>query len=325
MKRRNLAAAICLCAAGSLAIVLSGCEEDIAAIYGGNTPFSLYGFLNPLSDTQYVRVFPVVDQLEASRPEPLDARFTSTDMTTGELRTWQDSLVQYHDGTFGHVFWAGFRAEPEHEYRLSVERSDGAVTHAEVDVPTDLSIVRKTPIIRDDQRGNPTSVLEPVLLQGGTPRLFRLEVEYLVKYALGPESAATITVPYEGRQEATSEGWLVDVDLKWDFEFVRDELFRRGLWTPQSSYGIYPLLITLRTKVVNESWTLPEGGVNPDVLIEPGTFSNVENGFGFVGSGYPLHRSWRPREESIAATDFIDCPCDEAWCEYHPTCPGPYQ
>lgn len=325
MRRRIVAAAICLCAAGSLATVLSGCEEDIAGVRDLDTPFSLYGFIDPTSDTQYVRVFPIVERLEPSRTEPLDAHFTSIDLNTDELHTWQDSLVQYDDGTSGHVFWAPFRAVPGHEYRLRVERSDGAQTYVEVDVPAELSTIRQTPFIRADQRGNPIAVVEPVLLKGGTPRLLGLEVEYLVKYDTGSESVAKVAVPYGDRQEATSDGWMVEVDLRWDFASVGEELFRRDLWTSASSYGIYVLLVTLKADVVNESWAFPGGEVDPNVLIEPGTFSNVENGFGFVGSGYPLRRSWRPREESIVATRFTVCPCEEVFCDYHPSCPGPYQ
>lgn len=319
MRSRILAAAIWLCAAGFLT-VLTGCEEDIAAGHDDEAPFSLYGFINSLSDTQYVRVFPIVDKLEPSRPTPLDAQFTSTDLTTGEVRTWQDSLVLYHNGTYGHVFWAPFRAVPEHEYRLEVRRSDGAVTSVEVDTPPRLTPHSQPQIIRFDEHGRPIAAVDPILLKGGTPRLMGLEVEYWVKYAFGSQFAEKVVIPYEGRQEAGSEGWIVEVDLRRDYSLVRDALFRRNLWTSESSYGIYILLVTLRTRVVNESWAFPQGELDPDVLIEPGTFSNVVNGFGFVGSGYSLQRSWRPRDEGIAATDFTLCPCVEYFCVYHAAC-----
>ena len=304
----------------ALLFALAGCEEDVTTGLGSDRAFSLYGFISPSSDTQYVRVFPVRGRLEPTSAAPIDAQFTSEDLQTGELRTWQDSLVQYHDSTYGHVFWSPFQAVAGHAYRLDVQRSDGARAFVEVDTPPRLTPVRQEPFVEFDRFGHVAAAVEPLLLRGGTPRLFKAEVEYWVKYDLGPESTLRIAIPYDVRAEAVEAGWWIDVSLLRDIADVRDELLSKGLWTPESSYGIYVQLITLRTNVVNENWALPGGNLDPDVLIEPGTFSNVEGGFGFVGSGYSLQHTWRPDEETVEAAGFTVCPCGEIWCATHPSC-----
>ena len=53
--------------AAALAVVLvasAGCEEGVDAVLESTQPFTLYGFFNPRSDTQAVRVFPIEPILE---------------------------------------------------------------------------------------------------------------------------------------------------------------------------------------------------------------------------------------------------------------------
>ena len=40
------------------------------------------------------------------------------------------------------------------------------------------------------------------------------------------------------------------------------------------------------------------------MLIEPGTLSNVTNGFGFVGSAYTLSVSWAPTPDELSRSPF---------------------
>ena len=70
-------------ALGFSLLVLSGCEEDVVAVLNAEVPFSMYGVLNPLEDTQYVRVFPIEGTLVPEDPASLEARFTSTHQRTG--------------------------------------------------------------------------------------------------------------------------------------------------------------------------------------------------------------------------------------------------
>ncbi|HEX7071281.1 MAG TPA: hypothetical protein VF190_10760, partial [Rhodothermales bacterium] len=137
--------------AAALAVVLvasAGCEEGVDAVLESTQPFTLYGFFNPRSDTQAVRVFPIEPILEPTRPEPLEAIVRSTDLVTGETVVWSDSVVHFSDGTYGHVAYAPFRVEYGHTYRFEVSRPDGNTSQAEVPVPGLVETDRLEPFTR---------------------------------------------------------------------------------------------------------------------------------------------------------------------------------
>ena len=56
------------------------------------------------------------------------------------------------------------------------------------------------------------------------------------------------------------------------------------------------ILITVKLIVANREWRPPGGVFDPDILVEPGTMSNVDGGFGFVGAGFRLRESWMPTD-----------------------------
>lgn len=60
----------------------------------------------------------------------------------------------------------------------------------------------------------------------------------------------------------------------------------------------------LSAKVASEDGRLPGGVFDPEILIESGTLSNVEHGFGFVRGAYPTSLTWRPEEDAINRTAF---------------------
>ena len=62
------------------------------------------------------------------------------------------------------------------------------------------------------------------------------------------------------------------------------------------TFGIQFRDVTIRLIVANEAWNPPDGEFDPDVLVQPGLLSNVENGFGFVGAGYRLTGFWAPED-----------------------------
>ena len=55
----------------------------------------------------------------------------------------------------------------------------------------------------------------------------------------------------------------------------------------------------------NAEWDPPGGVFDADVLVQPGTLSNVENGFGFVGAGYRLSSTWIPLDTIIVGDSYF--------------------
>ena len=61
----------------------------------------------------------------------------------------------------------------------------------------------------------------------------------------------------------------------------------------------------LRITLLDEAFVPPGGVFDPDVLSQPGTLSNVENGFGFVGSIGRFSVEWLLADTSAKALRYI--------------------
>ncbi|ARA93139.1 hypothetical protein AWN76_008185 [Rhodothermaceae bacterium RA] len=288
-----------------LAALLLGCEEDVAGPDPFQYPYSMWGVLNPLADTQFVRVFPIEPLLEPGRPEPLDVRFTSLDLDTGEERLWRDSVFVDSTGQVGHVFYAPFRVAWDHRYRVTITRDDGAATWAEVHIPERALLILEEP---DTTR----EVILPARIEGEARNLIQSEVEIYVSYVVGfspPPIAVPIFafyrhyIPFDTNLRRTVDGWTFAINLTRSYYPVF------GSVTEDSNFivdeGIRLLTVTFRTVVADDAWMPPGGVFDPNVLIQPGTMSNVENGFGFIGGGYELSRSWTLPFEVVEQTDYL--------------------
>lgn len=286
---------------GVLVVFLTSCDEEVTAVVGTDRPFSLYGVVTPQLDSQWVRVFPVEGVLQPEPGDRLDAHFFSTDLDTGEEYLWRDSVIQDVFDQWAHVFWAPFQAEYGHTYLLQVRQDDGDETSVQVTVPPRTEVVLQTP-----QTGV-TTVLLPIMIEGQAPRLLRIEVVYTVSYvrAGGAQlEADAVSIPYDGTQELTAEGWRIPVRPSTDFNTVMEALIRRIDHPIDRNIGITLLNMTLRLIVANEEWNPPDGMFDPERLVQPETMTNVQNGFGFVGAGYRHEFAWLPEPDVIRAAGF---------------------
>lgn len=283
------------------AALLGGCETSVDPVVGTERAFSLYGVLQPRADTQWVRVYPIEDQLTPTPPTPLDASVTSTLLETGQTQTWRDSVIQDPSGNNAHVFWHPFRVAHGRTYQLEVTGPRGR-TLVEVAVPDSAALILQPPEV------TPTGVFTPVLINSAVPRLLHLEVEYYFQYDFSENQAGSpllrATRSYAGAQRREDGGWVVPINLVRDFLILREQLDAADLWNPL--HGLVMVNMTLRLAVVNDEWNPPGGTFDADALAQPGTMSNVENGFGFVGAGYRLEETWTPDIETLTRAGWTD-------------------
>ncbi|MBX2819696.1 MAG: hypothetical protein KTR29_08440 [Rhodothermaceae bacterium] len=277
---------------GLLLLILSaGCDSDVDPVLGTDQPFTLFGLFSPQLDTQRVLVFPIEPELQLLGNEALDARFTSTDLTNQDMRVWSDSILPQPNGEVNHMFWSSFTAEFDHTYLVEVEDSDGRRVEVSVRVPPETEIVlQDTDLI--------SGIIVPVLIPGDVPNIFKVEVRYGFDYRLttAGQKIDNLTISQEGRFQKTEEGWLIRINLRSDFVTIRD--FIQDRLPVDRSYGFDLQGMLLRLVVASADWQPPGGVFDPDVLVQPGTLSNVENGFGFVGAGYRL-------QENLALPDSV--------------------
>lgn len=263
-------------------VLLAGCEDSIGPPPVEPPPFTLYGALDARADTQAIIVLPIRDTLGLDPPRPLDARVTSEDRATGAVQVWRDSLVRLPDGRTRHVFWAPFRAEPNHTYRLRAERSDGAASQVDVPMPPEATIERLPPVLPVGNR-----VLLPVELRDA-PVVLNAAVRYVLSLP-ATNTVDSVTVAYDAAPLGDAlAAHRIEIDLSADARTIREAL---GFTVP-----IRLVAMHLEVFVASDPWRPPGGEFDPDVLILPQRFSNVTNGFGFVGGGYTETLRWTPAD-----------------------------
>lgn len=286
-----------LLAAIVLTPVLAGCEEGLGPRGGSDLPFTIYGVISPDLDTQTVLVFPIDDFPTQGSPERLDAHVYSVDLSTGEQTTWRDSLLANSDSSFTHAYWAPFRAGYGVQYRLIVERSDGAASSVEVTVPEPVSVS-----LLDESRAGRV----PVAVRGSDFRLLSPEIAYRVyKPGVPPRE---YSISYAGEEFQDAAGWQVRIKM------IRDAYDMNYLYNGEMGAiggNCRMDFITLgsihyRAIIGNTIWNPPDGLFNPGLISNPIAMNNVENGYGSVGAGYRIDELLCPSKKLVADSCMLD-------------------
>ncbi len=251
-------------------LVGAGCEVSVDPFIESGRPFTVYGYLDTATDVQVIRVIPLRQRLDEAA-DTLDARLTITALEQGVQYAGRDSLVHFRDGSTGHVFLVPFRPIPGWTYRLEVTRSDGNASVAETTVPLATQAHVGSPV--GSQR-----IVQEVRWEDIDFPPFRVEVWYRFMNArpFDPFLEAVVTYPDVGRQDGDT--WVVQVTPSQDRDDVLEAL---GV---SEDAALVLLGMGMRLTMSDEQWRPPGGVFDPELLVQPGIFSNVENGFGFFGS-----------------------------------------
>lgn len=263
---------------------LTACETGVDPVIETDVPFSMYGLFNPLSDTQAVRVYPVDGTLIRNSGGALGAIVTSTNLDTGEQHSWTDSVVTFDNGEIGHVFWSDLQVDFEERYRLVVERADGRQSEVSTVVPPFTNVVA--------EEGDAGTFELPIpVTWDRAPNLIDITVTYRT-------TGGVSVAEYGIRQTEVDGGRQVIINFREDTRQILLEAIVGGSGPVRFDE------IEVSAVVTNSDWVPPDGRFDPNILVEPGTFSNVENGFGFVGSGYRTTIQFRPTDEMLIAAGF---------------------
>ncbi len=272
-----------------------GCEETVEPFTNTDRYFTIYGFLDPSVDVQYLRVTPIRQLVDPPPPGPIDAEVMITELETGRTIAWEDSLITFEDGTSGHVFLGRFRPLHSYTYRIEVQRSDGIITSAETQVPPFIQADVSTPSTSTLGNGI-VRVRQQVDWNGIDFTPFRIQVWYRFG-GIQPGSAfrdVPVTYSDESLGRFDENRWTITVDLTEDQNFLREELgFPGNQAFPLILYGI-----GMQVTVPDAQWRPPNDVFDPEILIQPGTLSNVDKGFGFFGSVAQLNAEWTLSEET---------------------------
>lgn len=264
-----------------LLAMLNGCDTSVEPLVERERYFTLYGNFDMRRDTQFVRVIPIQRLLTEELASPLDAEVASTDRETGQRVVWKDSLVTFDDGAVGHVFWAVLDVQADQTNRLDVRRSDGATTYVTVRIPPALG----PPIIRDYM------FEQDVLWVDLEKQPAEVEVIYhLVTQEGAPQELRRLYAPEEGEVNSVFlpptlvTAWRVTVDLVDDSAYLSERLGGLAEWRVDH--------VEMRISVSNSSLSTPLDIFDPEELSNPGTYSNVIQGFGLVGGIAQYAATW---------------------------------
>ena len=299
---------------------LGGCSDAVDPTLGTDQAFSLYGYLDPTADRQALRVVPITPTLEGDSAAVLDVAVTSTEPATGRTATWRDSAVTYVDGSRGHVFVADYTPTAGATVEIRVQERAGERRTAAVAVA--VPEIARPEVGAADVGGG--EVTYPVRL--AAPRVLSTTLVY---HVVGwPEAPAdTVAIPYAAvapLAEAGAETWALDLLF---LQTSRAFLASREV----GGARLKLVSVSLEAFVGNEAWAVPPGGFDLDAIVEPGTFSNVTGGFGFVGAGYRTAVGWEPSPvtqsragfvvtEDPASSLFLNEVSADGWVElYNPT------
>lgn len=285
---------------------LGGCREDVSGPSESAQPFSMYGILNPRTSTQTLLVTPVQNVL-GPLPDSIDAAVTSTEVGSGKVRVWSDSIYTNDIGESFHIFWADFQPEYESRHRIDAVRSDGLRSTVEVLIP---------PLVTIEQDDTGTRFFF-VDIHGHDLVLHRIDVTYTVRFydvfddRLAPPSSYIFSHLEE--ELDTDIGWRIPINLARTYDTMRSLYFEdhyphnfQGFENPECD-GLALFSMRISVTVGNEAWNPPGGVFDPAVLVQHGALANVENGYGFVGGGYKFDDvNLYPSIESMADTWFFD-------------------
>lgn len=278
---------------GSVALSVTACEETVDPILDSDRQFTLWGTLDMNADTQFIRVVPIREVLDVRTAQIPQIDVISIDLDTGETVVWEDSLITFSNAAPALLFSADLRVQPTHTYRIEVRSPDAAlVTSAETTIPV-LPFVE----VFEEDVDNPigpsgfvVSGWQDVIWHGINQTPYEIEQWYRFL-------------------EFGSYGFI-DHMLSYvppnSYAAARDELtLKLNLLRQRDSVKKYVNLSQVRLVGLGQSITVlddqfvpPGGEFDAELLAQPGTMSNVENGFGFIGSVGRFSVEWVISDES---------------------------
>jgi len=197
---------------------LTSCEEDVQVNLGIDRPFSVWGVLNPTVPVNGIRVFEILPTIQVLQRDAIDAVVEVTNLTTGIMETWQDSVVTLRDGDFRHVYWSDTPIEYNHSYEIVTRRSDGEQVKATVTVPDSVRLE----VVPDDST-QISEIFVPIEVIGSPPNLTKVIVTYTVTgqdVFSRTEVFAEIPLSYTGTQEITDRGFSIPIELRRDLNRI---------------------------------------------------------------------------------------------------------
>lgn len=264
-----------------LLVVLGGCDNTIEPFSEEGTS-SIYGYLMPTRDHQFIRVKPLTIPVTKIDSHSVDATVRLENVTKGTSEVLRDSIITYEDAESSVVTHNYVTETPitlETKYRVVVEQPSGTRIRASTITPT-AKQAKPTP-----KAGNCLSTFRVFFLGVTDQRRIRATLE--VKYEAHEQKDAWIEFPRNDVYTTNDGNVVVEFTPS---EFLEGEVPQGSLppnYNPFCWYAPRCLQLDSNEIRVQYAYLGPEwyGDIPPDSLTyDPLESEDVSNGLGFFGS-----------------------------------------
>jgi hypothetical protein len=257
--------------------VWSGCETTFDPFEDSDLAFSLFGYLDASTDTQYVRVGAL--RQSAFEETALDASVRLVDVRRGETVLLRDSLFRFSNGAVAHNFWTTYPIRAGETYRVEAVRADGVASSAIVRVPAPFPLPElEAGITLYSSPQFPPQAQSMVFF--AIERFADLRIDYVLD-----DPDLTVTIPYLGRLSQTPSGqYFLAFNAYADVQKAVSGV---------AGSDACPALRRARVFIAAATPDWPEVlAFDPETQALPSVASNVANGLGYVGGVITLEGIW---------------------------------
>lgn len=265
-------------------VLVFGCDTSVQALKPSTKyHYSVFGVLNPIRDTQWVRVEPLGTPTSEGAPQNLGVTVTLENLNSGRKWTLQDSLVDTFAGVPGepqHNFWTTAPIDVSTSYRLVVRNDEGDTTTATTTTPDGPPRIEvkgpiRLPCFTQSPRANQ---FEVQIIPGGA--LAAMKVRYFQRFTFrGVEEEFQNDFDWYSEVMRTGNTYTVLVNYLRDLEGTRHPPGQPC--AVDSAYVI--------AAAGGPDW--PEWASYHDATISeiarPDSFTNVKGGLGMFSGIYP--------------------------------------
>lgn len=282
--------------AGAVIIVaLGGCDStEVEPFIESDRYYTVWGVMDMARDTHWVRVIPIGDSIAVSADGFEAPTVTLTDALTGRVSTWQDTLWRFDDGRSGLLYYLEKRVVPGRSYALRIEDSAGRVTTSGTTIPTppgyDIGPEAITPF------GSVVQVGQTFTWIGLPDNPYRMRRVYRFSSSVS-DIFRDVSITFEDVPPVNNGISAIPMTFASDRILVREKIADPAKF----------LFMGLGMEVVllDSDYAPPGGRFDAEVLSEPGTFTNVDNGFGFFGSIARYSAEWTLSERAAKALGYV--------------------
>lgn len=278
--------------------ILSSCTENFQALEDNDQYyFSMYGFMDASADTQWVRITPARERVDALEEVP-EMTVTAVNLDTGDTIVMKDSLFQ-NRGTNYINFWTTEPIEHNQSYRLIAERPDGSTSEAMINIPGELPTPK---VIIQTSFGFPTTYSVEV---DASVQVADVQSKWYVRIkAPNLNTRRVFTFSYRNDADTTeANGGSFSYQLQPEEEL--NDIEAQVLLPENGEIEVVHRQIFVAS--TGSEWVSGVSSLSDLEYALPETFSNVGNGVGFVtgiDSKYVPYASC----ENESQTQIIPCP-----------------